>query len=144
MKYVPFGSTGVSVSRLCLGGMMFSRKIDPDGTRRVFDEALDAGINFIDTAESYTDSEEYIGRVLVGRRDRVFLATKVYTKRAGEHAGRNSPANIETSLDHSLQQLRTDRIDLYQLHHPDADTPLDETLAGSTARSTRARSATLA
>ena len=142
MKYVPFGSTGVSVSRLCLGGMMFSRKIDPDGTRRVFDEALDAGINFIDTAESYTDSEEYIGRAGRPARSRLSGDEGLH-QRAGEHAGRNSPANIETSLDHSLQQLRTDRIDLYQLHHPDADTPLDETVALNRAIK-GARSATLA
>src|SRR5687768_7415164 len=101
MRYVEFGKTKVSVSRLCLGGMMFSRKIDPEMTRRVIDEALDAGVNFIDTAESYTDSEDYIGRALQGRRDEVFLATKVYTKRWGEAPGRNSRANIELSLDRS-------------------------------------------
>jgi aryl-alcohol dehydrogenase-like predicted oxidoreductase len=129
MKYVRFGHTEMNVSRLCLGGMMFSRKIDPDGTRRVIDEALDRGVNFIDTAESYTDSEDYIGRALEGRRDKVYLATKVYTQRAGEDIGRNSGANVGSSLDRSLKQLRTDRVDLYQLHHPDPKTPLDETLA---------------
>jgi aryl-alcohol dehydrogenase-like predicted oxidoreductase len=108
--------------------MMFSRKIDPPGTRRVVDEALDHGVNFIDTAESYTDSEDYIGRALEGRRDKVILATKVYTKRASESVGRNSRANIEISLERSLKQLRTDYVDLYQLHHPDAQIPLDETL----------------
>ena len=128
MQYVRFGNTDMSVSRLCLGGMMFSRKIDPEGTRRVIDEALDRGVNFIDTAESYTDSEDYIGRALEGRRENVLLATKVYAKRAGEQIGRNSRANIESSLDRSLRQLRTDHVDLYQLHHPDAETPLDETL----------------
>jgi aryl-alcohol dehydrogenase-like predicted oxidoreductase len=131
MKYVRFGPTDLKVSRLCLGGMMFSRKIDVDGTRRVIDEALDAGVNFIDTAESYTDSEDYIGRAVQGRRDKVYLATKVYTHRAAggdESLGRNSRANIQTSLERSLEQLRTDRVDLYQLHHPDPKTPLDETL----------------
>jgi aryl-alcohol dehydrogenase-like predicted oxidoreductase len=128
MQYVQFGKTDSNVSRLCLGGMMFSRKIDPDGTRAIIDEALDAGVNFIDTAESYTDSEDYIGRALEGRRDKVFLASKLYTKRAGENVGRNSRANIEFSLDRSLKNLRTDRLDLYQLHHPDAETRLDETL----------------
>jgi aryl-alcohol dehydrogenase-like predicted oxidoreductase len=111
--------------------MMFSRKIDAGATRRVIDEALDRGVNFIDTAESYTDSEDYIGRALQGRRDKVYLATKVYTHRAAggdESLGRNSRANIELSLDRSLGQLRTDRVDLYQLHHPDPKTPLDETL----------------
>src|SRR5947208_13661629 len=113
MKYVRFGQTDMNVSRLCLGGMMFSRKIDADGTHRILDEALAAGVNFIDTAESYTDSEDYIGRALQGRRDKVFLATKVFTPRAGEEVGRNSRANIELSVDRSLAQLRTDRIDLY-------------------------------
>lgn len=129
MQYVRFGNTDLRVSRLCLGGMMFSRRIDAQTTRAVIDEALDHGVNLIDTAESYSDSEDYIGRALEGRRDKVFIATKVYTKRAGESFGRNSGANVEISLDHSLQQLRTDRIDLYQLHHPDAETPLDKTLA---------------
>ena len=62
MKYVRFGKTEMTVSRLCLGGMMFSRKIDVEGTRRVIDEALAAGVNFIDTAESYGESEDHIGR----------------------------------------------------------------------------------
>src|SRR5439155_6930642 len=128
MKYVRFGQTDMNVSRLCLGGMMFSRKIDPDGTRRIIDEALATGVKFIDTAESYTDSEDYIGRGLVGRRDKVYLATKLFTPRAGDDVGRNSRANIDLSVDRSLAQLRTDRIDLYQLHHPDPKTPLDETL----------------
>ena len=88
MQYVRFGNTGMEVSRLCLGGMMFSRKIDPDGTRRVIDEAIERGVNFIDTAESYGESEDFIGRALQGRRDKVYLATKVYTHRAGETAGR--------------------------------------------------------
>jgi aryl-alcohol dehydrogenase-like predicted oxidoreductase len=128
MQYVRFGNTDMTVSRLCLGGMMFSRKIDIETTRRVIDEALERGVNFIDTAESYTDSEDYIGRAMEGRRDKVFIATKVYTKRVGEAVGRNSRQNIEASLDRSLQQLRTDRIDLFQLHHPDSETALDETL----------------
>jgi aryl-alcohol dehydrogenase-like predicted oxidoreductase len=119
----------MTVSRLCLGGMMFSRKIDADGTRLIIDEALGHGVSFIDTAESYTDSEDYIGRALEGRRDRVFIATKVYTRRAGDEVGRNSRANIEFSLDRSLKQFRSDRIDLYQLHHPDPQTPIDQTLA---------------
>src|SRR5439155_26664056 len=126
MKYVRFGQTDMHVSRLCLGGMMFSRKLDAEGTRRVIDEAIGHGVNFIDTAESYGQSEDFIARALEGRRDKVYLATKVFTQRAGEDVGRNSRANIEPSLEHSLRQLRTDRIDLYQLHHPDPKTPLDE------------------
>lgn len=130
MHYVHFGNTDMSVSRLCLGGMMFSRKMDYETSLRTIDEALNNGINFIDTAESYTDSEEYIGRALHGRRDNVFLATKLYTQRAADgKAGRNSRANISLSLDRSLKLLQTDRVDLYQLHHPDAQTPIDETMS---------------
>ena len=130
MKYVRFGNTGMEVSRLCLGGMMFSRVIDADGTRRIVDEALDRGINFIDTAESYTDSEDFLGRALEGRRERVYLATKCYTKRARDgRCGRNSRVNLLFSIEHSLRQLRTDYVDLYQLHHPDPVTHVDETLS---------------
>src|SRR5439155_24759423 len=86
-------------------------------------------INFIDTGESYTDSEEYVGRILQARRDRIVLATKVFTKRAhGGQAPRNSAANITESLDRSLRLLRTDHIDLYQLHHPDPEIRIEETL----------------
>src|SRR2546425_11924308 len=94
MKYVRFGQTDMTVSRLCLGGMMFSRKIDPDGTRRIIDEALAAGVNFIDTAESYTDSEDYISRALVHRREKVFLPTKGFLGRGGGATRSESRAAI--------------------------------------------------
>jgi aryl-alcohol dehydrogenase-like predicted oxidoreductase len=130
MKYVRFGNTGMEVSRLCLGGMMFSRKIDADGTRAIVDDALEHGVNFIDTAESYTDSEDFLGRALEGRRERVYLATKCYTKRARDgRCGRNSRVNLLFSIERSLKKLRTDYVDLYQLHHPDPATHIDETLA---------------
>jgi aryl-alcohol dehydrogenase-like predicted oxidoreductase len=130
MKYTRFGNTGMEVSRLCLGGMMFSRKMEFDTSRRAIDEALDRGINFIDTAESYGDSEDFIGRAIDGRRDRIYLATKVYTKRARDgRVGRNSRVNLIYSLERSLKLLRTDHVDLYQLHHPDADSPIEETLS---------------
>ena len=100
MKYVRFGNTGMEVSRLCLGGMMFSRRIDVEGTRTVIDQALEVGINFIDTAESYGESEDYIGQALEGRRGRVYLATKCYTKRAAEgRCGRNSRVNLLASIE---------------------------------------------
>jgi aryl-alcohol dehydrogenase-like predicted oxidoreductase len=130
MQYVSFGNTPMRISRLCLGGMMLSRKLDLDQSRRVVDEALDNGVNFIDTAESYGDSEEYLGKILAGRRDKVHLATKVYTQRAqGDAGGRNGRQNILFSLERSLRLLQTDYIDLYQLHHPDDQTPMEETLA---------------
>jgi len=106
MKYVYFGNTGMEVSRLCLGAMMFSRKLDFDGSRQVVDESLEHGVNFIDTAESYGDSEEFLGRILESRRDKVYLATKVYTKRARDgHCGRNSRVNIIFS--YSIRCSRT-------------------------------------
>lgn len=132
MQYISFGNTGMQVSRFCLGAMSFSRTIDFDATGRVIDEAIDRGVNFIDTAESYGDSEDFIGRALQtdGKRDRIYLATKVYTKRARDgRAGRNSRTNIIFSLERSLKLLRTNHVDLYQLHHPDADTPIEETLS---------------
>jgi aryl-alcohol dehydrogenase-like predicted oxidoreductase len=129
MQYVQFGETGMKVSRFCLGGMMFSRKLDQDASRLVVDEALDRGVNFIDTAESYGESEEFLGRILDGRRDKVYLATKVYTKWAADgQCGRNSRANILFSLERSLTLLKTDHVDLYQLHHVDYETAVDETL----------------
>src|SRR4051812_40069025 len=129
MRYTRFGKTGTEVSRLCLGGMMFSRKMDLDASKRTIDEAIDHGVNFIDTAESYGESEEFIGRALEGgKREKVYLATKVYTKRAGDgRAGRNGRENLVHSLERSLKLLRTDHVDLYQLHHPDAESPIDET-----------------
>src|SRR5436190_20107442 len=100
MQYVRFGNTGMEVSRFCLGGMMFSRKIDLDTTRRIIDEAFERGVNFIDTAESYGDSEDFIGRALEGRREKVYLATKVFTKRARDgRVGRNSRVNLMFSLE---------------------------------------------
>src|SRR4051794_13353344 len=117
MKYTRFGNSGMEVSRLCLGGMMFSRKMDYDASKRAIDEAIAAGVNFIDTAESYGESEEFIGRALAGKRDDVYLATKVFTKRARKgKVGRNSRVNLIHSLDRSLKLLRTDHVDLYQLH----------------------------
>src|SRR5437879_6315076 len=108
MQYIRFGNTGMEVSRFCLGAMMFSRKMDLDASRRVVDEAIDRGVNFIDTAESYGESEDYLGQILQGRRDRFFIATKVYTKRARDgHCGRNSRVNLIFSLERSLRLLRT-------------------------------------
>lgn len=129
MQYAAFGQTDLKVSRLCLGAMTFSRSVDFEMARRIVDEALDNGVNFIDTAESYGDSEEFLGRILEHRRDKVVLATKVFTKRAASgQAARNSAANITESLERSLKLLRTDHVDLYQLHHPDPDTHIEQTL----------------
>ncbi len=130
MEYVIFGNTGMMVSRFCLGTMMFSRKLDLEGSRRVVDEAIDHGVNFIDTADSYGDSEDLLGRILsAGKRERVYLATKVYRQHSRDkRVARNSRVNIINQLEQSLRLMRTDYVDLYQLHHPDDQTPIDETL----------------
>lgn len=131
MEYTIFGNTGMKVSRFCVGGMTFGGKLDLQGVRRVVDEALDHGMNFIDTADSYGDSEEVLGQVLSKeKREKVFLATKVFRCLCRDgRVGRNSRVNIINALERSLRLLNTDYVDLYQLHHPDEETPVQETLA---------------
>lgn len=131
MDYTRFGNTGMEVSCLSLGTMTFGGKLDRADCARVVDEALDKGINLIDTADSYGDSEEILGGILAPeKRERIFLATKVYMRFCREgRIARNSRTNILNSLEHSLRLMKTDYVDLYQLHHPDPDTPIDETLA---------------
>ncbi|MCP4639049.1 MAG: aldo/keto reductase [bacterium] len=130
MDYVPFGNTGMKVSRLCVGSMTFGGRLDFESSARVVDEALDRGINFIDTADSYGSSEETLGRILSQeKREKVYLATKVFRQLCRDkQVGRNSRVNIIHSLERSLRLLNTDYVDLYQLHHPDPDTPIQETL----------------
>jgi aryl-alcohol dehydrogenase-like predicted oxidoreductase len=127
------GSTGISVSPLCLGAMMFGAwgNTDHEDSIRIIHRALDAGINFIDTADVYSrgESEEIVGEALKGRRDQVVLATKVHG-RMGEDANQfgNSRRWIIQELENSLRRLGTDWIDLYQIHRPEPDTDIDETL----------------
>ena len=133
MEYRPLGRTGVSVSKLCLGAMMFGSWGNPDhdDSIRVIHTALDAGINFIDTADVYSagESEEIVGKALQGRRDEVVLATKSGWAMDDDpnHRG-GSRRWISREVENSLRRLNTDRIDLYQLHRPDPDTDIDETL----------------
>ncbi len=131
MQYLEFGNSGMEVSRLCLGAMSFGSKIERGDAARVVDEALENGVNFIDTADSYGDSEEILGEILSGpKREQVYVATKVYRRFCrGRRVGRNSRVNIINSLERSLRLLRTDYVDLYQLHHPDPQTPLEETMS---------------
>jgi aryl-alcohol dehydrogenase-like predicted oxidoreductase len=121
----------LDVSVVGLGCNNFGERLDEDATRAVVDAALDAGITFFDTADNYgkTHSEKFLGRILKDRRDRVVLATKFGGMRAdlGREGGA-SPAYIREAVEASLQRLQTDRIDLYQLHTPDRDTPVEETL----------------
>lgn len=132
MDYVQFGRTGVRVSELCLGTANFGWLTDEKPSIRIIHKALDAGINFIDTANAYGNgrSEEIVGKALreAGARDRVFLATKVRT-RVGEGPNDEgvSRRHIMVQVDRSLRRLGTDWIDLYQIHAPDETTPIDET-----------------
>jgi aryl-alcohol dehydrogenase-like predicted oxidoreductase len=133
MEYRMLGSTGISVSVHCLGAMMFGGWGNPDhdDCTRIIDAALEAGVNFIDTADVYSqgESEEVVGEALQGRRDDVVLATKVHG-RMGEDRNRqgNSRRWIRYEVEQSLRRLRTDWIDLYQIHRPDPYIDVDETL----------------
>src|SRR5512132_4379614 len=134
MEHRPLGRTGVSVSKFCLGAMMFGEwgNKDHDESIRIIHRALDAGINFIDTADVYSsgESEEIVGKALAGgRRDDVVLATKVHGT-MGDDPNRqgNSRRWIVTEVENSLRRLNTDWIDLYQIHRLDPETDLDETL----------------
>ena len=133
MEHRILGRTGVQVSKLCLGTMMFGAwgNTDHDDSTRIIHGALDAGINFVDTADVYSagESEEIVGKALKGRRDDVVLATKVHFPMGDEpnHRG-NSRRWIVTEVENSLRRLQTDWIDLYQIHRPEPDTDIDETL----------------
>ena len=131
------GRTGVKVSPLCLGAMMFGSYGNPDhdDSIRVIHAALDAGINFVDTADVYSrgESEEIVGKALVGRRDEVVLATKVHLPMDEDHNHRgNSRRWIFIEVENSLRRLGTDYIDLYQIHRPDPYTAIEETLGALT------------
>ena len=131
MRYL--GTSGVKVSALCLGAMSFGviGNRDPEDCRRIVDRALDAGINFIDTADIYSrgESEEIVGKALAGRRDDVVLATKFYNSMSGDPNHRGASRRwIIRACEESLRRLGTDWIDLYQVHRPDENTDIDETL----------------
>jgi aryl-alcohol dehydrogenase-like predicted oxidoreductase len=138
MELRPLGRTGVSVSKLCLGTMMFGAwgNTDHDESIRIIHRALDAGINFVDTADVYSsgESEEIVGKALAGgRRDDVVLATKVnWSMSEDPNHGGNSRRWIIREVEDSLRRLGTDWIDLYQIHRPDPSTDIDETLGALT------------
>ncbi|AEB44491.1 aldo/keto reductase [Micromonospora maris] len=143
MLYRTLGRTGMKVSPYALGTLMFATVIgnpDPDDSIKVIHKALDAGINVVDTADAYGDSEEIVGRALKGRRDSVILATKVGFPRLnalprapGAAVDPNqrgaSRRWIMNAVEGSLRRLQTDYIDLYQIHRPDPDTDIEETLS---------------
>jgi len=133
MEYRSLGRTGVMVSPLCLGTMNFGDPTGEGESIAIINRALEAGINFIDTANSYNDgeSERIVGRALKenGRRDQVVLATKVHSKVGpGPNDGDASRYHIVRACEDSLRRLQTDHIDLYQLHRPSFAIPQDETL----------------
>src|SRR5579859_6741852 len=134
MNYRTLGTTGVKVSPLCLGAMMFGAwgNRDHDDSVRIIHTALDAGINFIDTADVYSggESEEIVGKALRGRRDQVVLATKANGSMGEDpNMSGNSRRWIVREVENSLRRLQTDHLDLYQMHRPDPATDIDETLS---------------
>jgi aryl-alcohol dehydrogenase-like predicted oxidoreductase len=134
MKYRTLGRTGMQVSPYCLGTMMFGAMGNPDhdDSIRIIHRALDAGINFVDTADVYSqgESEEIVGKALEGRRDDVVLASKVHYPMGDDPNRRgNSRRWIIAEVEHSLRRLRTDHLDLYQVHRPDPTVEVEETLS---------------
>ena len=132
MEYRSLGRTGVRVSPLCLGTMNFGGPTPEDTAIKMFHYALDAGVNFVDTATVYVggESERVVGAALAdGRRDKVILATKVYFPQSDDPNDQgNSRRHIFQAVEDSLRRLQTDWIDLYQVHRPMFDIPQDETL----------------
>jgi aryl-alcohol dehydrogenase-like predicted oxidoreductase len=134
MQYRTLGRTGIKVTPYALGAMMFGGigNSDHDDSIRIIHKALDAGINFVDTADRYSagESEEIVGKALKGRREHVVLATKVFGP-MGEDPNQQGLSRrwIVTEVENSLRRLQTDHIDLYQIHRPVFDTDIEETLS---------------
>jgi aryl-alcohol dehydrogenase-like predicted oxidoreductase len=138
MRYRTLGRTGIKVSPYALGALMLGASIgnpDHDDSIRIIHKALDAGINFVDTSDVYSGgvSEEVVGKALEGRRDSVVLATK-FSRPMGDDPNQQGTSRrwIITAVENSLRRLRTDHIDLYQIHRPDPDTGIEETLSALT------------
>lgn len=131
MDYRRLGQSGLKVSEICLGAMTFGRGADESESGRILDAALDAGVNFIDTANSYNEgvSETYLGRAIAGIRQDLVIATKFNNPMgSGPNDSGMSRAHILRAAEDSLRRLRTDYIDLYYVHHVDFETSLDEML----------------
>jgi aryl-alcohol dehydrogenase-like predicted oxidoreductase len=137
MQYRTLGRTGIKVSPYCLGAMMFGALANPDhdDAVRIIHKALDAGINFVDTADAYSrgESEEIVGKALKGRRDNVVLATKAHLPMGDDpNQQGNSRRWLVRALEDSLRRLGTDHVDLFQIHRPAPDTDVEETLSALT------------
>jgi aryl-alcohol dehydrogenase-like predicted oxidoreductase len=134
VRYSPLGASGLVVSTLGIGCNAFGSRIGADAVREVVDAAFDLGVNFFDTSDTYGlgASEELLGHALQGRRDEVVVATKFGMDMQGhngpDHGARASRRYVRRAVEASLRRLRTDHIDLYQLHQPDLVTPVEETL----------------
>jgi aryl-alcohol dehydrogenase-like predicted oxidoreductase len=136
MRYRTLGRTGIKVSPYALGALMLGASIgnpDHEDSIRVIHKALDAGINFVDTADAYGESEVVVGKALIGRRDNVVLATKL-GRPVGDDPNQQGTSRrwIMTAVENSLRRLQTDHIDLYQIHRPDPATDIEETLSALT------------
>jgi aryl-alcohol dehydrogenase-like predicted oxidoreductase len=135
VQYRTLGRTGIQVSPYALGTLMFATTMgnDPADSARIIHKAIDAGINVVDTADAYGDSEEVVGKALERRRDDVVLATK-FGRPIGQDPNHQGASRrwIVAAVEGSLRRLGTDHIDLYQLHRPDPDTDIEETLAALT------------
>lgn len=132
MEQITLKQTDLTVSRVCLGTMTFGGQADESTSARILARAIDAGINFIDTANAYNKgvTEEIVGRLLNGRRHRYILASKVFNRMGdGPDEAGLSKAAIMRGIEDSLRRLRTDYLDIYYLHQPDWNVPIEESLA---------------
>jgi len=140
MDYRPLGDSGLMVSAIGIGCNAFSRRVDADGVRDILAAARDTGVSFLDTADAYGarpgGSEELLGEAMAGQRDHFVVATKFGMGMKGtlgdDHGVRGARRYIRRAVEASLRRLRTDHIDLYQLHVPDDVTPVEETLSALT------------
>ena len=135
MQYRTLGRTGIKVSPYALGALMFGfGNADHDESIRIIHKALDAGINFVDTADTYGDSEEIVGKALKDRRDDVVLATKLGRPMSTDDPNQQGASRrwIMTAVEGSLRRLQTDHVDVLQIHRPDPETDVEETLSALT------------
>lgn len=132
MEYIKLGNAGIEVSRLSLGCMDFPLRLGEAEASKLVDRAMEMGVNLLDTADTYDKgaSEEILGKILKGRRDQIILATKFWAVMYNRpNGGGCSRVHIMQAVEDSLRRLQTEYIDLYQLHHPDPNTPVEEVLS---------------
>ncbi|OGO05128.1 MAG: hypothetical protein A2Y73_03985 [Chloroflexi bacterium RBG_13_56_8] len=131
MEYRNLGRCGLKVSEICLGTMTFGRSVDEAGAKRLVDLAMDAGVNFFDTADGYSDggAEIMLGKALKGRRRQAVVATKFFTPMGpGPNDSGMSRVHVMNAIEDTLQRLQMDYIDIYYIHHVDSQTPIKEML----------------